>query len=67
MHHETPEQVQYLFGSPELTRVLTFTKADRTPSFEDKREDFVTRAVALAILRRLNATGTWPRGGGVQH
>jgi hypothetical protein len=64
---ETPDSVEYLYGDPEPDRRLTFSKAERTFVVADGREDHVTRAVVLAVLRRLQETGTWPKGGGVQH
>lgn len=63
---ETDQDVEYLFGYPELDRQLTISKVDRTHRVADGREDHALRAVLRRIMARAADETTWPEGGGIQ-
>jgi hypothetical protein len=64
---ETDQEVEYIFGDPEMDRSLTIHKVERTYKVADGREDHATRAVLRGILNRATTENSWPGGGGVQH
>ena len=64
---ETDQEVEYLFGFPEMDRHLTISKVEQAYLVADGREDYASRAVLRGIMRRFLDEKTWPGGGGVQH
>jgi hypothetical protein len=60
---ETPDQVEYRFGYPDLARRLLINKRDRTCQATGGLDDPTAQTLAGEILYQERTAGVWPGRG----
>lgn len=60
---EDKQEVEYIFGYPEMDRHLVIQKEALKGRPLDGKEDINYRSAAMGIYKRQHRDGTWPDGG----